>query len=529
MAGNSTDLHVRSLSGDQPSPTSWRIGADNVAVGFREGGQYRIRKTGESDRLLIDDEILETDSGNWVWSPGFYAGQVRAELLGLDDRVRASYLLDVSPHPGKLGRDTFQAMLDRIWDFDPSLVLGTEPAALPVGHEAAISDPWLEYARLRAYGDKFVRALSAISRQPLRELRAERAHLPLPQVRRADRQTALAALGSAQLLTALGFGGAGATLTSALPHFDVPVARETLDGAGNRCIAAIAHEVSRRAARLKDVLQSTMEQESEATTRTALAARWPRRREFLDRLAGRLRHCQRISPLAEVTRREISAAGLNAVSADPAYSSAYGSGWRILRHGVKGPPQAERMWMSPTWEIYERWCFVQLGKTIKEIEQGYEWSISRKHKSKATAALTGSKSGNRMIELLLQPTFPAGYRRSNAGFQSISRAREPDIVLTRTDGDAPKWYVLDAKYRTRRFNILEAMASAHIYRDALRWNERRPESAVLLVPQAGGAPWLEQTDFIGRHRVGVCALGVDSDSHGVFESLGGSGEGHVLP
>ena len=528
MADNSTDLHVRYLSDVQPGPTSWRIGADSVAVGFREGGQYRIRKTGESDRLLIDDEILETDSGDWVWSPGFYAGQARAELLGPDDRVQASYLLDVSPHPDKLGRDTFQAMLDQIWDFDPSLVLGTEPAALPVGHKAAISDPWLEYARLRAYGDKFVRALSAISRQPLRELRAERAHLPLPQVRRADRQTAFAALGSAHLVTVLGSGSGSATTASALPHFDVPVARETLDGAANRCIAAIAHGVSRRAVRLKDKLQSITEKESEATTRTALAVRWPRRRVFLDRLVARLRHCQRISPLADVTRRDISAAGLNAVSADPVYSSAYGSGWRILRHGVEGPPQAERMWMSPTWEIYERWCFVQLCKTIKEIEQGLEWSISRKHKSKATAALTGSKSGNRMIELLLQPKFPPGDRRPNAGFRSISGMREPDIVLTRADGDAPKWYVLDAKYRTGRTNILKAMASAHIYRDALRWNERRPERAVLLVPQAGGASWLEQTDFIGRHRVGVCAMGVDSDSHRVFEALDGSGEGHVL-
>ena len=499
----------------------WRIGPDDVAEGFCEGGKYRIRKTDEGDRLLIDDEILETDGGDWVWSPGFYAGQVRAELLGPGDRVRATYLLDVSPHPGKLGRDTFQAMLDQIWDFDPRLVLGTEPAALPIGHEAAISDPWLEYARLRAYGNNFVRALSVVSHRPLRELRAERAHLPLPQVRRADRQTALAALGSAQLLTVLGFGGGGATPTSALPHFDVPVARETLDGAGNRCIAAIAHAVSRRAIRLKDELQSIMEKESESTTRTALAARWPRRREFLDRLVAQLRQFQRISPLADVTRREISAAGLNAVSADPAYSNAYGSGWRILRRGVEGLPQAERMWMSPTWEIYERWCFVQLGKTIQENVSGYDWSVSRKHKSKATAAFTGSKDGNGKIELLLQPRFPAGDQGSNAGFRSISSMREPDIVLTRTDTGSklPKWYVLDAKYRTGRSSVLDAMVSAHVYRDALRWNGRSPESAVLLVPRAGGAPWLEQSDFIDRNRVGVCALGADSDSYGASTSL----------
>ena len=143
----------------------------------------------------------------------------------------------------------------------------------------------------------------------------------------------------------------------------------------------------------------------------------------------------------------------------------------------------------------------------------------RNHKSKATAAFTGSKSRNRSIELLLQPRFPAGDHGSNADFQSISGTREPDIVLTRTDGDVPKWYVLDAKYRTGRSNVLEAMASAHVYRDALRWNERRPERALLLVPRAGAAPWLEQPDFISRHRVGVCALGAGRDPRSVFESL----------
>ena len=490
-----------------------------MGAGFREGGKYRLRKTAEGDRLLIDDEFLPTDGSEWAWSPGFYAGQVRAELLGLGDRTRATYLLDVSPHPEKLGRDMFQAMLERIWAFDPGLVLGTEPAAMPIGHEAATAEPWLEYARLRAYGDRFVRALSAIAHRPLWELRAERAHLPLPQVRRADRQTALAALGNPQLLKVIGAGEGAATPTGALPRFDVPVARETLDGAANRCIAAIAHEVSRRTDRLKGELQTIVEKEPDSTTRTALAARWPRRREFLDRLVAQLRHYLRIPPLADVKRREISAAGLNAVSADPAYSNAYGSGWRILRRGVEGPPRAERMWISPTWEIYERWCFVQLCDAVREAKSEYSWSKLRSNKWKASAALKGSASGYRSIELLLQPRFPAGDQSPNIGFRSVSGSREPDIVLTRTDGDMQKWYVLDAKYRTGRSNVLEAMASAHIYRDALRWNGHRSDSAVLLVPRAGDAEWLERPDFVEKHRVGVCALGAEADVQVVIDLL----------
>ena len=514
-------LDVRSLPDLPDSQTTWRIDPNKVGSGFRERGKYRIRKQAEGDRLLIDDEAVETDDGEWLWMPGFYAGQVRAELLGPDDRVRATYLLDVSPHPDKLGRNVFQDMVNQIWELDPRLVLGTEPTALPVGHEAQISDPWLEYLRLRAYGEEFVRVLSAITRQPLREMKAERAQLPLQHVRRADRQTALAALRNSQLLTVLAHREFVSTPMSALPPFDVPVARETLDGTGNRCMAEITQRVSRRAVQLRKTLQRDVENETDSNTRTALAARWPRRRDFLDRIVRQLRHLQRVSPLADVTRREISAAGLNVVSADPAYSSAYGSGWRILRRGVEGPLDEERHWISPTWEIYERWCFVQLGNAIQALKPEYHWSFPTNCKSKARAAFTGSKGGEACIELLLQPKFPAGDSGSNAGFHSISGMREPDIVLTRIDEDVQKWYVFDAKYRTKRSSVVEAMASAHIYRDALRWHERRPECAVLLVPRGGGAPWLEKPEFISRHRVGVCALGADTDTQGVFQSLFG--------
>lgn len=520
MADSSLVLEVHSLADSSESLSNWQIEPNTVSAGFREGAQYRIEKPADSDRFLIDDQDVESANGHWLWHPGFYAGQVRAELLSADDRVRATYVLDVSPHPDKLGRDSFQNMLDQIWQFDPSLVLGTEPAQSPVGHEAQIGDPWLEYARLRSFGEKFVRALSALARRPIRELRAQRAQLPLQRVRRADRQTVLAALQNQYLLNVLIDGDSSLIPISALPPFDVPVARETLDSAGNRCIAAIAHTVSRRAVCLRATLQADVEQ-SESGARTSLYSRWPRRRRFLDRIVRQLRQLQRMSPLVEVTRREVSAAGLNAVSADPAYASAYGLGWRILRHGVEGPPDAEHLWISPTWEIYERWCFVQIGRAIRALKPEYRWSISRNHTSKATAALIASSAGQACIELLLQPKFPAGNHRVAAGFQSISGRREPDIVLTRTDRDGPEWYVLDAKYRTTRANVLDAMASAHIYRDSLRWNEQRPECAVLLVPRGGGARWMEQPDFISRHRVGVCALSTDTDPSCFFRLVVG--------
>ena len=251
MAGSHLALEIRAVTDGPDGPSRWRIEPGCVAEGFRENAEYRFRKPADGHRLLIDDEAVGYDDGDWVWRPGFYAGQVHAELLGPGGSVRAVYRLDVSPDPGKLGRDVFQTMLKEIWEFDPRLVLGAEPAGLCVGRDARITDPWLEYARLRTYGEAFVRALRTIARRPIRELRARRAELPLQHVRRADPQTVIAALRDPRLLPLFSHRSAAAAPVDALPPFDVPVARNTLDGAANRCIAAVAHMVSRRAIRFE--------------------------------------------------------------------------------------------------------------------------------------------------------------------------------------------------------------------------------------------------------------------------------------
>jgi hypothetical protein len=95
---------------------------------------------------------------------------------------------------------------------------------------------------------------------------------------------------------------------------------------------------------------------------------------------------------------------------------------------------------------------------------------------------------------------------------SISRERVPDLVLTLESTDVMRFFVFDAKYRTSRTNVLDAMASAHIYQDSLRIGPQRPEASLLLVPTGGGAEWLESHDFQVAHRVGVHALSPERDS-----------------
>jgi hypothetical protein len=82
-------------------------------------------------------------------------------------------------------------------------------------------------------------------------------------------------------------------------------------------------------------------------------------------------------PFPQVRRPEITAAGLTAIAADPIYSRAWGRGWRALRDGVETEMSTERLWVSPSWEIYERWCFLRLGKLLAFSTPSWQWSLQR--------------------------------------------------------------------------------------------------------------------------------------------------------
>jgi hypothetical protein len=119
---------------------------------------------------------------------------VTAELTGLDGGTLATYLLDVAPDPRKLRREVFATMLRDLWDVDPTLVIGAEPAMTAIGELGAGEDPWLAFARLRRYGYETLQALAAIRACPRRTLRVRRELAPVRVVRRVDRRTASALL-----------------------------------------------------------------------------------------------------------------------------------------------------------------------------------------------------------------------------------------------------------------------------------------------------------------------------------------------
>jgi hypothetical protein len=225
----------------------------------------------------------------------------------------------------------------------------------------------------------------------------------------------------------------------------------------------------------------------------------------LEQIKNQLKLALRRAPFAQLCRAEITAAGLTVITADPAYSRAWGRGWRALRHGLESEATTERLWISPSWEIYERWCFLRVGRLLASTMTAWNWRrLTNPHR---WVGMFGDRQG----ELMLQPTF---WSKQSGKLRkwSISKQRVPDLVLTVECGGVARFVILDAKYRASRSNILDAMDSAHVYQDSLRIGSHRPDATLLLIPACGGAEWLENPTFQDEHRVGAHVLSPSAES-----------------
>lgn len=489
---------------------AFTVSPDVLASGFMERGIYYFETVPEW-RLFVDDEPLETSRHEafdaWRWQPGFYAGKVIAELVDGSGKVVATYHFDVAPDQCKLGEVSFAAMLDELLAFDTRLLLGNEYAQLEVGREGRTSDPHLQYARLKRYGPELLSAFAEVLRKPLTRLHRERTLRPAHQLRRIDRQTLRRALQD-PAATALLYNIEQANARGEVLHFDVPSVFEDLDNPANQALAVVLGDTLRRSRQVIAGLQKLIDQERDTGARSALAPRLGRRIEFLEGLHSALRRIQRKEPFCSLRQPRINAAGLNAISAHPAYARAYRYGWYLLRPGIDGSSEGERLWISPTWEIYERWCYLQVVGKMKSIYPGLQWSY-RWPGSRVDVVRCEGRSSDTQVDVWLQVRCPAFDRPANHCFSSISGERRPDIVVTVKSPAGRSFIVMDAKYRVDREWVLQGMESAHLYRDCLRWDGHKPDLSLLLVPRGGGAPLLETMNYRKDNGVGVAELSVE--------------------
>lgn len=258
------------------------IGDVNTGFSEQTTAHFLLPTPGEWS-LRVDDEplpLVETTSGlAWAWTPGFYAGEVTAELVDPAGGVRSRVLFDVAPHPLKLGRDVFAEMVHEIWDWDPGLVLGEEPASTRAGALGAHQGLLIAFARLRRHAPSAVKSLQRIAQQPIRRLRARRDRVPLCRARRIDVASIRSLARSPELSAAL--AGEGFSPLDALDPgavLDIPAVEHDIDCAPNRAITAVSRRLLARVRSVRGQYQEAVERDNPSLTRTPLAARWAVRR-----------------------------------------------------------------------------------------------------------------------------------------------------------------------------------------------------------------------------------------------------------
>ena len=491
-----------------------------ITSGFSERSTYHFSATKDWS-LFVDDVRLEliqvAGESVWCWSPGFYAGEVCAELFDDQDKYVGHYRLDVAPDNNKLGGETFAAMLEAIQAFDPVLLFGTEEAQRGIGSENSITTPHLQYARLRRYGDRLLAGLKQVTHKPLTSLRRQRQPVSAHQIKKLDGSAIRKALRNPSSLALLHPEPIERPPLNTV-YFDVSKAYEDQDNPTNQAMGLVLSEVIRRCRKVSSALATVASKTRVSETRSPLMPRLERRIAYLAALQRKLELLERAQPFRNLKSRRLSAAGLNAISAHPAYARAYRYGWYALRSGISGEVGEESLWISPTWEIYERWCYVMAVSALKQLLPHFEWKCSR---FKTTdRVLWRAKHEGGTLDIWLQVVCPAADKRPYNDFSSLSRRRVPDIVITLSDVTGPlRFIVLDAKYRSSRFGVLDGMESAHLYHDSLRWQGRKPDAALLVIPRGGAVRHLEDIEFQQQHGVGVIVMGTQFDAEAVGKRL----------
>ncbi|WP_250523451.1 MULTISPECIES: DUF2357 domain-containing protein [unclassified Caballeronia] len=472
------------------------VGPGGLICGLREDASYFLKVSGAT-RLYVDDvPLTAANDGYFTWTSGFFAGRV--EVISADQKgAETSFYLEVVPAKSKLQTAQFASMIDAIRQFDQRLLLGRASACLGFGNAGMSGkfDELVRWERVKRYGSAFLKRVESITRMPHVKLKPTRQLLPLMQIRRlpsaALRDRRIVALATGRL-------SEHERIDSIRLHTQVPVV--TVDTAANRAIFALLNRFRRAIVGLESWAMSDRGELSDAE---ALGRR-NRRLAVLRSLDANVGRLLSLYPFRAVSKPEITAGGLTQIAANPLYSRAFRTGTEALRLGVEDHASTEHLHVSPSWGVYETWCYVALANALESrLGVRLKPGKSRFGDVSPELTLTARLPNGDELELMFQATFRSDGIRSKRRAWSLSKERRPDIVLVASRGSAHRMLIFDAKYRSGKSNVLDAMESAHIYHDSLFLDDRRPDLSLLLLPGASEVDSLEQCETWATFGVGV--------------------------
>lgn len=447
--------------------------------------------------IHVDDVELRhcPSSEGYLWRTEFYAGTVEISVLDTKSRTYI-FTAEVVPVNRKIGNVEFRSMVSDIHSFDADLLIGTSAAMQGFGVESAAATLklFVSLARIRAHGPDFLAQVESVFNSPHRHLKPSARRIPVSKIR-------VLPTGAAKDARLVAIAHAGVDTEDELDSIQLLclLPEMSTDTAANQTLKALLLRFRARVmALIRIVEQCDLGQEH-----TEQSRRMKYRLALLSALKARASTLLSQPLFSSISKAETSAAGLTHIAANPSYNLAYRSGTSAIRTGIYGNDRRDSLNVSPTWGVYETWCYVCLFKALQVELQIVEWLPTRSASAIAQVAFFAILKSGARLELLFQADFPSEGPSNSRLAWSISKKRIPDIVVIWLFEEQCKFYVLDAKYRSGVSNTFDAMESAHIYRDSLRMGVTRPDQAHLLMPGPTSVESIEDDEYWKKNQVGT--------------------------
>ena len=500
-------LHARNAAGPLPSASdgAWQT-AEGDEIVLEVEGMHPAEAILSGVRLSPVSVKRHGDRLLTRWTVPIHTWAGRAEVEVTDGLARATAVLDVRPHPGKLGLDAFREMLDELTAISPNLPWGLSQGslnALRATGSPSIVHPAVLVHELPALLD----ALARLRRDPLVRTQRARAIASLRQARHVDTRSLAWLCAHPRPFLALTSPLAVSTPTEI--HIDQ---RRTTTDAAHPATCHIRFLVER-------IIRLV---ERSARALTSLAGRHDYEdREHAAWLADRLRrssaalaHELTLAPLSLVPAVPAGEGAAQALVDHPVYGRVQRTARRLLDPGARvsdgGPLQVSA---RRTHELFELLVFFRAVDAMRHI-LGDDWTWQAPPITRASAldvlpddsAFVARRPDGKRLELRYQPTF-SSYRSAaeQSARHSLSGERRPDTVVALFENDSlVRWLVLDAKYRASRQAIHDGLADLHVYRDALRWHGQACAGGFIIIPACeSSARIYTSVEYVRTHRFGA--------------------------
>lgn len=488
---------------------------------------------GDEPDLFIDDVALEALRAKpparavWQWLPGFHAGQVEGRLrLPSGDQT---FHFTTDPTTRKLTRDAFDTMVREVLE-DTFALFALTPFRKAVARGVGRKPPpiaRLEFLRSRL--DELRAVVASINERPRRILRAEQADIPLHRTRRATAPEILRSFQTARLRHEVGIPRLPAILGGRLPErIRQQVRRPSQDIAAHRQMKASLALWADWLESVSALLRAAGSQEAETSST------WSRRTRRMAREMRTMLALPMFEGVGEGTPRPDASPVWRG---DPRYRR-FAQIHRDLSLGIAQVfGDFLQMPLARTFDLYELWAYLRLARAAAERHGADPDDVAALFEGGQGVTLTAGSVRLPLRSLGLSLGFQRRYREfwlETDGRGSFSREMRPDIVVESLPDTPEVLVVLDAKYRVGA-DLNEALASAHMYRDALiRSDEesgvrRMVSAAYLLTPDAPvvAPSWaatpmpgrLFHPEYRGAFRFGAMTLAPGMTSKQIDEAL----------